>query len=106
VGPPRAPTQPEGAEELATDCAAARDELVAIGDLVRELDIDAEMPDAPQAGKDALARALELYKRADRELARATTRRRLQRAQATIAQARGEVERARRDLGAAPHAAG
>jgi hypothetical protein len=88
----------EGEEDLEIDCAAARDELIAIGESVRELDIDAEMPGASPAGREALARAVELYGRADRELAKANTRRRLQRAQATLAQARSEADSARSRL--------
>jgi hypothetical protein len=89
----------EGAEDLEAGRARAREALLAVGDLVRELDIDAEMPGADATGKEALGRAIELYDRAGRELAKATTSRRLQRAHATIRQARQEAEQARRRFG-------
>jgi hypothetical protein len=72
---------------------------VAVGELVRELDIDAEMPGADAAGKEALGRAIEHYHRADRELAKATNHRRLQRARASLGEARRDAELARRQLG-------
>ena len=90
----------ESAEDLAADCRRARDELVAIGEVLRRLDVD--VPGIDQGGRDALARALDLYDQADRELAKADTRRRLQRAQVTLGEARAHAEVARRTLSAAP----
>ena len=92
--------------ETAEDVAVARENLeadhVAIGDILRDMDIDAEMPGADPAGREALGRAIELYDRAGRELPRANTHRRLHRAQSTLAQARTAAEDARRRLSGEP----
>jgi hypothetical protein len=42
----------------------ARDDLVALGDDIRSLDLDIEMPSASQEAKDDYGRAVDLYKRA------------------------------------------
>ena len=85
-------------EELEAARETARGELVAVGEVFRELDLDAEMPDADPAGRDALAAAIELYHRADRELAAAATRPKLDGARATLAAARDQATIARRRL--------
>jgi hypothetical protein len=93
----------EGAEDLALAREGLEAELVAVGDVLRDLDLDAEMPGADPAGREALGRAIEHYDRAGRELARARTARRLHRAQSTIARARNEAELARRRLSGVTH---
>src|SRR5687767_1519794 len=60
-----------GAEDLEADRDAAREELIKVGDMLRELDLDAEMPGADPAGKEALGNAIDLYDRAGRELTKA-----------------------------------
>jgi hypothetical protein len=50
---------------------AARDDLVALGDDVRDIDLDIEMPDADPRARAELGRGLEAYERAERLLARA-----------------------------------
>lgn len=92
----------EGAEELAARRADAREELVAVGSVLRELDLDAEMPGADPAGREALGAAIELYNRADRALAKATTPRRLERARTTLYAARDQAELARGRLTTLP----
>jgi hypothetical protein len=52
-------------EELRT---AARDDLVALGDDVRDVDLDIEMPGADPRARDELGRGLEAYERAERLL--------------------------------------
>jgi hypothetical protein len=92
----------ESAEDLEVARQAAREELVAVGEILRELDLDAEMPSADAGGRDALGRAIDLYDRAGRELQRADTHRRLRRAHRTVARAREEAHLARRRLTQAP----
>jgi hypothetical protein len=55
-------------EELRT---AARDDLVALGDDVRGVDLDVEMPGVDPRAREALGRGLEAYDRAERLLDRA-----------------------------------
>lgn len=43
----------------------ARDDLVALGDDIRALDVDVQMPQVDQAAKDDYARALECYEQAN-----------------------------------------
>jgi hypothetical protein len=52
-------------DELRT---AARDDLVALGDDVRDVDLDIEMPGADPRARDELGRGLEAYERAERLL--------------------------------------
>lgn len=49
--------------------ADARDELVALGDEIRSLDLDVDMPGVSQRGRDEYERALGLYDRANKLLA-------------------------------------
>jgi hypothetical protein len=51
----------------------ARDDLIALGDDVRALDLDVQMPQADPRARDELGRALELYDRANRLLDQART---------------------------------
>jgi hypothetical protein len=87
------------AEDFDDECSAARDELVAVGDLVRELDITAQMPGADPGGLEALGRAVDLYGRAERQLGKADNPRRLHRARVTLGEAREQGELARTRLG-------
>jgi hypothetical protein len=95
----------EGAEDLALDREAARDELVAIGEILRELDVDVEAPGDP-AARDALAKAIDLYDRADRDVAKADIRRRLDRAEISLGKARSAAVIARRRLSGSSGASG
>ena len=52
-------------EELAEVKAVAREDLLALGDDIRALDLDVEMPDVDPAGKADYNRAVELYDRAN-----------------------------------------
>jgi hypothetical protein len=61
----------ERAEHVAELRAAARDDLVALGDDVRAIDLDVEMPDADPRAREALAVALERYEQAEGALDRA-----------------------------------
>jgi hypothetical protein len=54
-------------EEL--DLGSARDELLALGQDIEDLDIDTQMPNANPAGLEEYQRALSLYERANRALA-------------------------------------
>ena len=51
-------------EQLEEVKRVARDDLVALGDDIRSLDLDVEMPDADPAGKQDYGRAVDLYKQA------------------------------------------
>src|SRR5205823_5945583 len=53
------------AAEFAEVKENARDDLVALGDDIRALDLDVQMPGAPQAAKDDYARAVDAYDRAN-----------------------------------------
>jgi len=84
------------ASEALTDVVAdARSDHVAVGEALTDLDLDEEMPNASAAGKDAYARALDLYDRAGTALDRANNPRRARRATELVAAARAECDRAR-----------
>jgi hypothetical protein len=51
--------------EFAEVKANARDDIVALGQDIRALDLDVEMPNADPGGKEAYARAVEAYEQAD-----------------------------------------
>jgi hypothetical protein len=61
----------EQAQHVAELRAAARDDLVALGDDVRAIDLDVEMPDTDPRAREALAVALERYEQAESALDRA-----------------------------------
>jgi hypothetical protein len=89
----------DSAEGMEIDRERAKQDLVDLGDMLRELDeVDVEVPGIDPDGKEALARALELYDRADRELRKASTRRRLDAARTTLNSARSQAVIARRRL--------
>ena len=96
----------EAAEELAEERRAADDELVALGDDIRALDLDVSMPSADARGRSEYEQALVHYERASRALARATTERRLARARAALMAARSDMEAAKVRLGSSGEAAG
>ena len=54
-------------EELEEVKRFARDDLVALGDDIRALDLDVEMPDADKRGKDDYNRAVTLYTQAEED---------------------------------------
>jgi hypothetical protein len=54
----------EEVEQLEEVKRVARDDLVALGDDIRSLDLDVEMPDADPVGKEEYGRAVDLYKQA------------------------------------------
>jgi hypothetical protein len=51
------------------DLGSARDELLALGQDIEDLDLDTQMPNASPQGRDEYNRALMLYERANRALA-------------------------------------
>ena len=57
--------------ELEEVKAFAREDLVALGDDIRRLDLDVEMPDADEAARGDYARAVECYQAADEAWTRA-----------------------------------
>jgi hypothetical protein len=57
--------------ELEQVKAVAREDLVALGDDIRSLDLDVEMPDVDQEAKEHYGLAVERYKQADEALGRA-----------------------------------
>ena len=88
----------EEAEVLGEDWAAARGDLIALGEEIRALDLDVSMPGADQAGVAEYERALTEYERADQELGRPVTRRRLARVTAALAEGRRRIEGAKTRL--------
>jgi hypothetical protein len=59
--------------ELAVVKQAAQEDLLALADDIRELDLDVELPNADPRGKEDYAQAVASYERADRALDRART---------------------------------
>ena len=55
-------------EELAAARRAAQEDLLALADDIRSLDLDVEMPNVDQRARDFYGRAVTCYDRADREL--------------------------------------
>jgi hypothetical protein len=92
----------EEADRLSSDREAAQDELVALGDEIRALDIDVSMPGANRKGVAEYERALALYEHAERELGRPSTELRLSRARAALAEARTCMESASSLLASPP----
>jgi hypothetical protein len=83
------------AELLAEERDAFRDEVVALGDQIRDLDLDVSMPDADPQGKAEYERALAIYDEANQALSARRTGASLQRARAALAQGRERMEHAR-----------
>lgn len=83
------------AEDLSDRRSAAKDALVALGDAITELDIDSQMPNADAAGKRSYDDAVAAYSRGEEELGHADSAAHLGRAEATIADGKAAIERAR-----------
>jgi hypothetical protein len=88
----------EARESLADDRADARDQLVALGNDIGDLDIDVSMPAADPSGKRDYERALEQYQRANRLLGEDATVRRVSQASAALADGRRLMDAARASL--------
>lgn len=81
----------------------ARDELIALGDEIRALDIDVSLPGADERGRDEYARALELYDRANRALSGdEVSETEMFEAQRALDEARKRIEAARTLLAETP----
>ena len=89
------------AQALGDDKAAAREELIALGDELRALDLDVSMPQAAADGRAAYERALLEYERANTAFPQVTNMRRLGKVKRMLADGRRETEAAKRLLGAA-----
>ena len=85
----------EEAELLAEERDAFRDEVVALGDQIRELDLDVSMPDADPQGKAQYERALAVYDEANEALSLRRTAASIERARVALAEGRQRMERAR-----------
>jgi hypothetical protein len=83
------------AEVLAEERDAFRDEVVALGEQIRELDLDVSMPDADPRGKAEYERALAVYDEANEALSLRRSGASIQRARAALAEGRERMERAR-----------
>jgi hypothetical protein len=88
----------EERDALAEDRDAARDGLVALGDQIRELDLDESMPDADPQGRAAYEKALADYERADAAMVGRPTRAKLGRAAQALAEGRAAMQEAARLL--------
>ena len=85
-------------EALGDDRAAAREELIALGEELRELDLDVSMPQAAAEGRAAYERALLEYERANTAFPQANNMRRLAKVNRMLADGRREIETAKRLL--------
>jgi hypothetical protein len=90
----------EAAEELDDDRKATRDELIALGDRIRALDLDFSMPGADATARREYEQALAAYEKADQELGRADSARRLARAKSALAEGRRHMDAAQARLAA------
>lgn len=88
----------EAAEELDDDRKATRDELIALGDEIRALDLDFSMPGADTEARKEYEKALMAYEQANRELDRADSPRRLARAKSALAEGRAHMSAAQARL--------
>ena len=86
------------AEALGDDRAAAREDLITLGDELRALDLDVSMPQAAVEGRAAYERALLEYERANTAFPQANNMRRLAKVKRMVADGRREVEAARKLL--------
>jgi len=87
---------------LSDDLADAREQLVALGDDIRDLDIDVSMPSADPSGKRDYASALDQYQRAERLLGETATVHRVAQASAALAEGRRLMDAARNRLTSTP----
>jgi hypothetical protein len=81
-------------DTMVADHEAVRDGLVALGDQIRELDLDESMPDADPEGRAAYEKALADYESADRAMAGRPTRTKLDEAGRALAAGRAAMEKA------------
>ena len=86
------------AEVLAEERDAFRKEVVALGDQIRELDLDVSMPDADPAGRAAYERALAVYDEANAALTMRRSPASLQRARAALQEGQERMAEAKRLL--------
>ena len=78
---------------------SADDELVALGDEIRELDLDTSMPDASRAALAEYEQALARYDQANELLSGDPTEYQVEQARAAIAAGRRHLAAARERLG-------
>lgn len=90
----------EEAEELAAQRDALNGQLISLGDDIRELDLEVEMPDAEPEGRADYERAVALYEQANTALATGPRGSALGRARAALDEARTRMDAARRLLDA------
>jgi hypothetical protein len=83
------------AELLAEERDGFRDEMVALGDQIRELDLDVSMPNADPAGRAEYERAVEIYDHANAALTERRGAASLQRARAALSEGQQRMARAR-----------
>ena len=86
------------AEVLAEERDAFRKEVVALGDQIRELDLDVSMPDADPQGRAAYERALAVYDEANAALTMRRSPASLQRARAALQEGHQRMAEAKRLL--------
>ena len=91
-------TRREARETFEDDLADARQQLVALGDDIGELDLDTSMPNADATGKHEYEQALDQYQRAERLLGEDANPRRLARANAALGEGRRLMDSARSRL--------
>jgi hypothetical protein len=91
----------EGAA-LKSGRAQAEEQLMAIGDDIRALDIDVSMPGADAAGVASYGQALESYERAERALEQGDSPAELRMANGILAAARRQMDVAKEKLGRTP----
>lgn len=89
----------DASEMLGDARVTAREDLVALGDDVRALDIDSSMPGADPVALAEYEAALRAYERADKELSGAETPRTLRRARAALDEGRRRIDAARARFG-------
>lgn len=105
VGRRRWRARTEARETFDDDLADARQQLVSLGDDIRDLDIDESMPAADPAGKRDYEDALDQYQRAERLLGERVSPRRLARANLALAEGRRLMDSARGRLDSPPRPA-
>ena len=88
-------------EAMEDDRTDTRDQLVALGDEIRELDAQGGAFEGDPVGQAAYEKALGAYERADRLLPQANSPRRLNRVRTAISEGHRQIAAARQRLGAA-----
>jgi hypothetical protein len=104
VGGRRRRARADARETFDDDLADARQQLVSLGDDIRDLDIDESMPAADPAGKRDYENALDQYERAERLLGEGANPRRMVRANSALAEGRRLMDQARTRLDPGPSA--